>query len=122
MDKCIPKIKINLVQKVSPRWMNAKLKRVIQNKSFMYQLYLTTKTEVTYNKYIETRNISSNKCIRKAKRNYKQRIANDSRTNPKHFWKYIQNKTKRKTGISPLQLDNCQIVITNGDTVKTVYS
>ena len=43
--------------------------------------------------------------IEKSKESYENKIANEVKTNPKQFWKYVRNKTKSKGKINEL-LDN----------------
>ena len=40
--------------------------------------------------------------IRKSKRLFEKGIASRSKSNPKEFWKYVRNKLKTKSGVSPL--------------------
>ena len=41
--------------------------------------------------------------IKKAKKKHERKIAEDCKENPKTFWKYVQEQTKAKQGISALK-------------------
>ena len=43
--------------------------------------------------------------IRKAKRIFEKGIAERSKKNPKELWKFIRNKLRTKSGVSPLLKD-----------------
>ena len=55
-----------------------------------------------YQKYIEIRN-QTKKEIRKTVKEYEKKIAKNSKSNPKGFWKYVNCKLKRTTGIANLK-------------------
>ena len=69
------------------------IKKILQSqKSYDFQRYITVRNECK-------------KFIKKAKREYEQKLARNAKINPKSVWKYIQSKTKINTGISPLMKD-----------------
>jgi hypothetical protein len=102
MENFIPKIKVNNKKNTKPAWLNKKAMRSIKKKYKLYKRYLSTKSGQDYLKYIEERNFC-NKTIRKARKDLERTIALDSKTNPKKFWKYVQEKTKVSSGISTLK-------------------
>ena len=44
--------------------------------------------------------------MNKAKRDYEMSISQEVKTDPKLTWKYIKSKTKLRTGIPELYMDN----------------
>ena len=72
----------------TPRWMNKPIKRIIKKKYVLKKKYLQTRSVNNYNKYLHVRN-EANKLIRKAKRNHERILAEESKCNPKKFWKYV---------------------------------
>ena len=60
------------------------------------------------------------KCIRSAKRNHEIILSQDCKTNPKMFWRYVQEKVKNVSGISPLLMNNGDLAVTNMDKANTL--
>ena len=61
-----------------------------------------SKLHYDYQKYIEKRN-EAKRQIRLAVKEHEKKISKESKTNCKGFWKYVNNKLKRNTGISNLK-------------------
>ena len=55
--------------------------------------------------YIRARN-KVTKLLRQAKRKFESDVAAKSKTNPKAFWRHVNNKLKTKVGVSPLLEDD----------------
>ena len=53
------------------------------------------------------------KLIRQSKRSFEKGLSDRSKKNPKEFWKYVRNKLRTKTGVSPLLQD-----VKNPDSLK----
>ena len=53
------------------------------------------------------------KYIRMAKRNHEKILALNCKTNPKVFWRYVQAKVRNVSGISPLQMENGELAVSN---------
>ena len=102
MKSFIPKIKVNNKRKMQPTWMNKKALRKIKKKHKLFKRFLTTKSGYHYTKYITARN-KCKKEIKKAKKNNEKKIADMSKTDPKLFWKYVQEQTKTRQGIGILK-------------------
>jgi hypothetical protein len=102
MEECIPKVKTGNGKKTKPVWMNKKALRVVKKKHKLFQRYLRTKAGRDYEKYIVQRNKCS-KLIKQTRKDYEKHIAKESKTNPKKFWKYIQERMRVNTGISALR-------------------
>ena len=102
MERCIPKIKKGKQKKLLPSWMDMKTLRKIKKKHKMFKRYLKTKAGRDYLAYQEIRNVCT-KLIKIAKKKYEKKIATEGKTNPKIFWKYIQERLKIRTGISTLK-------------------
>ena len=102
MDECIPKHKPNNFPKLKPIWMTKKALRKIKKKYKMFRRWLGTKSGYDYLRYIDARNASTRE-IKKAKKQYEKKVANECKTNPRTFWRYVQDKLKVKKGISVLK-------------------
>ena len=84
-----------------PYWLNTKCMKTIKKKYVMYKRYKSSKSHYDYQKYIESRNIAKRE-IKNSLKEYERKISKESKTNIKSFWKYVNNKLKRSTGISNL--------------------
>ena len=119
MDKFIPKVPCKQIKKVKPLWMNNKLLRKIKKKNKLYKRYLNTKEGSDYNRYILERNLC-NKLIKKFRKQYEKDIANDCKSNPKRFWKYVQNRTKHNAGINTLIRKDGSSAVSDKDKAETL--
>ena len=80
---------------------------------------METRDGKRYEEYCKVRNQVRN-LTRKAVINKEKEIAKEVKKNPKKFWQYTQSKTKTRTGISDLLMDeqNGTGIITKNDTDK----
>jgi hypothetical protein len=101
MEKNIPKSKVKLKDRQKPKWMSRKALKIIKKKYNLYKRFLNTKRGSDYQAYIKARNECSRQ-IRNCKIEFEKKLSEECKRNPKAFWKYVQSKTKTKTGISPL--------------------
>ena len=97
-----------------PHWMNSKALRKIKKKFNLYKRFLTTKCGQDYQKYVEARN-ECKRVIKKAKKNHEKKIAENSKSNPKMFWRYVQDKLKSNVGISVLHGPDGELKTTDKD-------
>ena len=100
MENYIPKTKCNKMRK-TPLWMTKKALRIIKKKQKAYKRFIHRRKRYSYQYYLRIRN-RCNRIIKKAKKNFEKKIARDCKTNPKQFWKYVQEKTKTNSGIGTL--------------------
>ena len=115
MEDCIPKSKTHKnARKTTPTWMNKKNLRLIKKKYKLYKRFLSTNAGRDYQKYIETRNECKRE-VKKSKRQHEKKIVNNIKSNPKQFWKYVQNKLKSTSGISPLDKKDGEKAISDED-------
>ena len=121
MSKNIPKVKSTQTGNKKPRWMNTRVRKSVKKKLKTYKKYIKTKSSHAYGKYIESRNECS-RVIKKAKREYERKLAKDCKLNPKLFWKYVQNKTKVTTGISPLTQSDGGVAVSDKDKADVLNS
>ena len=116
MDKHIPKIKSETNSKgKKPKWITRKVQKIINKKNNLYRKYIISKKQYDLSRYIKCRNESDAE-VRKTKSQFEKQIAKDCKSNPKFFWKYVQEKSKQTTGISPL--DKGDGVFVNDDIDK----
>ena len=100
IEKFVPLRKVK--KKQQPIWMNRKAMKCIKKKYILYKRYRTSHRHYDYQKYIQIRN-ETKRQIRKAVKEYEKNLAKNFKIKPKHFWKYVNSKLKRPTGISNLK-------------------
>ena len=119
METCIPKSKICTNKRIQPTWMSKKALRKIKKKHKLFKRFLRTKTGLAYKKYINMRN-KCKKEIKKAKKRHEKRVADESKSNPKIFWKYVHEQTKNKQGIGTLIDKEGNISVTETEKADTL--
>ena len=105
MRVCIPKVKKRMNTNTTPRWMTSKIKRVVKRKYNLYNKYLNTRLECDQTNYVNVRN-DCNKSIRCAKRKQDKILSNESKSNLRNFWTYVNSYSKNTYDVSSLQLLN----------------
>ena len=60
--------------------------------------------------------------MRQAKQKYEEKLAEECRSDPKYFWKYVQSQTKTNTGISPLMKENGEMAVSDMEKAETLNS
>ena len=119
MSKYIPTTTKKKNLNYTPRWMTKSIKRIIKKKYVFYKKYLQARSVNNYNKYLHVRN-EANKLIRKAKRNHERILAEESKCNPKKFWKYVTSNVKNVSGISTLIDERGLLAVTNKEKANTL--
>ena len=89
--------------------MTSQAYNLIREKNTSWNRYQKNRSGDNWTIYKNHRN-KVTKAIKNAKRAYEKSVANNSRNNLKGFWKYIQQKTKVKTGINDLVVDGKSVV------------
>ncbi len=98
MEKYIPKRKVTGAHKDDPPWMNAKIKEKSRLKWKIYEEMRQHRNETNRNKYARIKNQVKWE-VRKAVKLYEKKVAEQSKTNPKAFYKYAKSKLKSKSQI-----------------------
>lgn len=97
------------------------MRKSVKKKYNLYQKFLRTRTGQDYLLYCKFRN-ECTKIIKASKREFERNVAFNSKTNPKQFWKYIQSKTKKSSGISSLIMDDGKLTDTDQEKAETLNS
>ena len=106
--------KTKTVHKSKPFWLNNKCMKCIRKKYVMYKRYKSSNKHDDYQKYLESRN-EAKRLIKKSVKEYEKRISNESKTNVKSFWKYVNSKLKRSTGISNLVKEDGNLTVDDNE-------
>ena len=95
----------------------------LKQKHQAWMKYLYCKTTGNYDKYNYARNLAT-AAIKKAKYEYERDLALQIKSNSKHFWKYIQSKSKTKSTIGSIKDNNNLIIIflLNLISIRPIYS
>ena len=106
-DEFIPKVKIGN----KPCWqdkgnipIDIETREVIRKKNNAFRKWMSSlNTDKENNRllYIKARN-KCKRIIRRSKKKFEKNIADNSKLNPKAFWKHVRRKLKSKTGVAPL--------------------
>ena len=84
-----------------PLWMNKKALTKVRKKTESYKRYLETRDGREYEMYCKARN-QARRATRQAMKHFKKELAKTTKTNPKTFHKYVNSKTKVRTGIGTM--------------------
>ena len=85
----------------------------------MFKRDLSTKSGTDYAKYVKERNICT-KLLKKTRREHEKNIAKNSKSNPKRFWKYLQERTKSNTGTGTLKSEDGTLASKDADKAETL--
>ena len=100
IEKCVP-LKIVKTSKSKQPWLNTSCHKNAKKKYLLYKRFLKSNSKYYHNKYLKQRNLLK-KIIRKSVREYEKHVSANSKTNVKEFWRYVNSKLKRTTGLSNL--------------------
>ena len=103
LDKYVPILKIKNKKKTEIPLDKETLKAV-KEKNRLSKKFIRTKKQEDRNKYNRARN-KVTKLVRKSRKLYERNLAKEAKTNPKKIWKYINSKSKSRTGIGDLCRD-----------------
>ena len=85
-----------------PIWMTADVRSRINLKKQQFKQYRRTRSIPDYENYKTARNDVKWE-LKRAVRDYERKLSREVRKNPKAFYKYVNSKTKTRTGIPPLE-------------------
>ena len=78
--------------------------RSVKKKHTAWQRYMETRSGEKYLEYVRQRN-KVIKLTKQVQRDYDKNIAKEAKSNPKKFWKYVKSKTKARSNIPDLCID-----------------
>ena len=97
-------------------WMNTDIYNLIRLKKQRWRAYSNNKNTDNYKLYVSARNLVTSH-VKLAKRNLEYNVINQIKDNPKHFWKYIQDKTSLTDKVQDLIKPDGSM--TSGDSEKS---
>ena len=107
IDIYIPHRTVNMANPKSrkPLWMNKKALAKVRKKTESYKRYLETRDGREYEMHCKARN-QARRATRQSMKHFEKELAKTTKTNPKTFHKYVNSKTKVRTGIGELKVDD----------------
>ena len=104
VSSCIPFRNRRSATNNKPKWWNDEIKYSLSQKKRAYYKYMSTKNEADKSELDRTRR-ESKKLIKRSKKNLEEYIAERSKSNPKEFYRYINNKKAVSYSIGPIAND-----------------
>ena len=91
--------------KKKPLWMNSRALDKVRRKNTAFKKYLNSREDLDYSENCKQRN-KARKATRQAIKDFEKLIAKEAKRNPKAFHKYVNSKTKVRSGISELETND----------------
>ena len=92
-----------------PIWFNSTVTSSIKQKRNAWNKYRFCKTDKNYSDYKKARNHTNN-VLKRERKHFEAKIANEVKTNQKSFWNYIKSKTKPKQEVERLTNETGNII------------
>ena len=93
-----------------PPWMTQNVLQSIRSKRRAWKKYSSSKLQQDFHDYKRTEK-TSKKMIKKAKKNFENKLAKECKLNPRAFYRYINSKKSNRENIGPLKVNN--VIIDN---------
>ena len=100
----IPKTKFSLPRSSKAPWMTRDIKKLVNKKKRLWDVYKSNPTEASLQNFKSTRNSLTNK-IRKRKSEFESNLVSDCRSCPKKLFAYI-NAKKKTQPLASLKVNN----------------
>ena len=114
-------VPIKITQKGGyPKWITKGIKRKINKRNYLWKKFRNYATYENESKYKTSRN-QVTASIRKAKREFELKIAQQIQEDPKAFYSYVRSKSKTKVKVGPLK-DQDGNVVSDSKGMSTIFS
>lgn len=101
-------------------WVNSLVKSAIKEKNRAWNQYKKNKSDVNWKNFTCIRN-KTNKIVSANKANFELKIANEIKSNPKQFWKYVKSKSSASRDF-PRLVDNEGMVYDNDSAKAELFN
>ena len=105
VQECIPLKRRRIVHKTKPNWWTNEIANCLRDKRNAHDRLKILNNDGERAKFIELRR-KAKRLINQSKRSMELRIANQSKANPKEFYRYIRQKRVVTSTIGPLTNEN----------------
>ena len=102
-----------------PQWLNHDILPLIKEKRRAWRCYRKSKRAIDYLRYASVRN-KVTLAIRKGKRSFESHLVSSFKSNPKHFWKYVNNSSKVRAEIGRLKLPDGSLTSNSCETAEAL--
>ena len=92
----------------APVWMDNEVKRAINEKKKAWKRWKRSKREEERREYKKWEN-KTKKIIRNKKNTLERQIAKDSKSNPKHFFSFVNSARRSRSAIGPLNKEGVRL-------------
>jgi hypothetical protein len=100
-DKFIPLREVNS-NSIAPRWWNKNVKRALTNKKGKFKRYKNNPNQLNWELYANQRRVAKN-ILRISKRSYENKIAENSKKDPKTFFQYVKSRKTTSDTINTIE-------------------
>ena len=114
IKRFIPIFKSKKCTKKSSLWVDKSVREAIANKNKAWNTYKKHKNQLNWKSFTTLRN-RANKVVLNAKYNFEHKIANDIKTNPKQFWRYVKSKSHSNRDFPKLVDDDGKVFKTDSE-------
>ena len=101
INLCVPYRNRRSATKNKPKWWNKEIKNSLSLKKRAYNKYISTHNEADKLEFDRIRR-ETKRLIKRSKKNLEEYIAEASKSNPKEFYSYVNNKKALTCSIGPL--------------------
>ena len=101
VELCVPSRNRRPLTKNKPKWWNNEIKSILTLKKCAFNKYKATKVQADKLELDRIRR-ESKRLIKRSKKNLEEYIAESSKSNPKEFYKYVNDKKNLTCSIGPL--------------------
>jgi Reverse transcriptase (RNA-dependent DNA polymerase)/Endonuclease-reverse transcriptase len=98
VEKCVP-LSRKKKEHTKQEWLTDDVIKAINHRDHSWRQYLQERSTCNHKKYVKLRNIATT-AKRKSKMEHELRLAVNIKNDKKHFFAYVRNKTKIKSGVS----------------------
>ena len=102
-----------------PVWWNRKIQSLRKKRLKWWKRYKVSYRQEDFNQYKKAQRDTS-KEVRRAKRLYENKIANNIKTDPKLYYRYARSKMDVKDGIGPLTGEDGNVISDNKDMAQVL--
>ena len=111
VEEYVPKIKTGEKKRFKAPWWHGGIEREVKMKHKAWKEYTEAKNTENWKRYVTQRNKTTS-MIRKARRDYENRLTDNLKQAPKKLYAYIRAQQKVKAAVGPLMTVNNQLTET----------
>ena len=121
VEEYVPKMKTGEKKKFKAPWWHGGIEQEVKMKHKAWKEYTEAKNTENWKRYVTQRNKTTS-MIRKARRDYENRLTDNLKQAPKKLYAYIRAQQKVKAAVGPLMTVNNQLTETEEETAEVLQS